>query len=187
MPVHVSGHASQEEIKLLLHLVKPRYLIPIHGELRMLKQHKRLALEVGMEDEQIALVENGRVIEFNHGEMSLGDRIPGGYVFVDGSGVGDVDRSTMRDRELLSQDGVVLLNLELDKEKGSFKDLEIISRGFIAQDESQEMFAELRKRVVKLTQYPANNLQKEIHSVATSFLNEETKRRPVIFVTISKA
>lgn len=187
MPVHVSGHASQEEIKLLLHLVKPRYLIPIHGELRMLKQHKRLAREVGMEEEQIALVENGRIIEFNHGEMSLGERIPGGYVFVDGIGVGDVDRSTMRDRELLSQDGVVLLNLELDKNNGKFKDLEIISRGFISQDESQELFGELRKRVVKLTQFAANNLQKEIQSVATSYINEETKRRPVIFVTISKA
>jgi len=186
MPVHVSGHASQEEIKLLLHLVKPRYLIPVHGELRMLKQHKRLAREVGMEEEQIALVENGRIIEFNHGEMSLGERIPGGYVFVDGIGVGDVDRSTMRDRELLSQDGVVLLNLELDKNNGKFKDLEIISRGFIAQDESQELFGELRKRVVKLTQFAANNLQKEIQSVATSYINEETKRRPVIFVTISK-
>ena len=186
MPVHVSGHASQEEIKLLLHLVKPRYLIPIHGELRMLRQHKRLAREVGMEEEQIALVENGRIIEFTHGELSLGERIPGGYVFVDGIGVGDVDRSTMRDRELLSQDGVVLLNLELDKNNGKFKDLEIISRGFIAQDESQELFSELRKRVVKLTQFPANNLQKEIQSVATSLINEETKRRPVIFVTISK-
>ena len=186
MPVHVSGHASQEEIKLLLHLVKPRYLIPVHGEIRMLKQHKRLALEVGMDEQQIALVENGRIIEFNHGEMSLGERIPGGYVFVDGIGVGDVDRSTMRDRELLSQDGVVLLNLELDKNNGKFKDLEIISRGFIAQDESQELFGELRKRVVKLTQFAANNLQKEIQSVATSFINEETKRRPVIFVTISK-
>jgi len=167
--------------------VKPRYLIPIHGELRMLKQHKRLALEVGMDERQIALVENGRVIEFTHGEMTLKERIPGGYVFVDGIGVGDVDRSTMRDRTLLSQDGVVLLNIELDKNNGVFKDLEIISRGFIAQDEAQELFAELRKRVVKLTQYPANNLQKEIQSVATSFINEETKRRPVIFVTISKA
>ena len=186
LPVHVSGHASQEEIKLLLHLVKPRYLIPVHGELRMLKQHKRLALELGMDEQQIGLVENGRIIEFTHGEMALKERIPGGYVFVDGIGVGDVDRSTMRDRELLSQDGVVLLNLELNKNNGKFKDLEIISRGFIAQDESQDLFAELRKRVVKLTQFPANNLQKEIKSVATSYIDEETKRRPVIFVTISK-
>ena len=97
--VHVSGHASQEEIKLLLHLVIPRYLIPIHGETRMLRQHKRLAMEIGMDERQIALVENGRVIELKHGELKLGERIPGGYVFVDGTGVGDVDRSTMRDRE----------------------------------------------------------------------------------------
>ena len=103
-PVHVSGHASQEEIKLLLHLVRPRYLIPIHGELRMLRQHKRLAMEVGMDERQIVLAENGRVIELKHGELTLGERIPGGYVFVDGTGVGDVDRSTMRDRELLSQE-----------------------------------------------------------------------------------
>jgi ribonuclease J len=75
MPVHVSGHASQEEIKLLLHLVKPRYLIPVHGELRMLKQHKRLALELGMDEQQIGLVENGRIIEFTHGEMALKERI----------------------------------------------------------------------------------------------------------------
>ena len=120
-PVHVSGHASQEEIKLLLHLVKPKYLIPVHGETRMLKQHKKLALSVGMEESQIALVENGRVIEFKNGKMKLGERIPGGYVFVDGTGVGDVDRDIMRERELLSQDGVVLLNLILDKKTGVYK------------------------------------------------------------------
>ena len=130
-PVHVSGHASQEEIKLLLHLVKPKYLIPIHGETRMLKQHKKLALSVGMEESQVALVENGRVIEFKNGKMKLGERIPGGYVFVDGTGVGDVDRDIMRERELLSQDGVVLLNLILDKKTGVYKDTEIISRGFM--------------------------------------------------------
>ena len=76
--VHVSGHASQEEMKLLLHLVRPRYLIPVHGETRMLRQHKRLAMELGMEEEQVPIVQNGRVIEFNHGEKKLGERIPGG-------------------------------------------------------------------------------------------------------------
>ena len=184
--VHVSGHASQEEIKLLLHLVRPRYLIPIHGETRMLRQHKRLAMEVGMDERQIALVENGRVIELKHGELKLGERIPGGYVFVDGTGVGDVDRSTMRDRELLSQDGVVLINLMIDKNNGAYKDLEIISRGFISQDESREFFDDLRRRIHNLTQSPSKNMQKEIQGLATSFINEETKRRPFIFVSISK-
>lgn len=184
--VHVSGHASQEEMKLLLHLVRPRYLIPIHGELRMLRQHKRLAMEIGMDERQIALVENGRVIEFKHGELKLGERIPGGYVFVDGTGVGDVDRTTMRDRELISQDGVVLVNLFLDKDNGTYKDIEILSRGFISQDESKELFDELQKRVIRLTTSPSKNMQKEIQNLSISFLNEETKRRPFIFVSITK-
>lgn len=185
-PVHVSGHASQEEIKLLLHLVRPRYLIPIHGELRMLRQHKRLAMEIGMDERQIVLAENGRVIELKHGELTLGERIPGGYVFVDGTGVGDVDRSTMRDRELLSQDGVVLINLMLDKNNGAYQDLEIISRGFISQDETQVFFDDLRRRIHNLTLSPSKNMQKEIQDLATAFINEETKRRPFIFVSISK-
>jgi len=184
--VHVSGHASQEEMKLLLHLVRPRYLIPIHGETRMLRQHKRLAMEVGMDEQQIALVENGRVIELRHGELKLGERIPGGYVFVDGTGVGDIDRTTMRDRALLSQDGVVLINLFLDKNNGTYKDLEILSRGFIAQEESTELFDELRTHIHRLTLSPSKNMQKEIQGLVTSFINEETKRRPFIFVAISK-
>jgi len=184
--VHVSGHASQEEMKLLLHLVRPRYLIPIHGETRMLRQHKRLAMEVGMDEQQIALVENGRVIEFKHGELKLGERIPGGYVFVDGTGVGDIDRSTIRDRALLSQDGLILVNLFLNKENGTYKDVEIFSRGFIKQGESEELFDELRKRIHRLTLSPSKNMQREIQGLVTSYLNEETKRRPFIFVSISK-
>lgn len=185
-PVHVSGHASQEEIKLLLHLVKPKYLIPIHGETRMLKQHKKLALSVGMEEDQIALVENGRVIEFKNGKLKLGERIPGGYVFVDGTGVGDIDRDIMRERELLSQDGVVLINLVLDKKTGVYKDTEIISRGFMGQDESVDLFESLKKRAGKLAQFPSSNLQKELQSVAKSMLFDETRRRPLIFVNISR-
>jgi ribonuclease J len=152
----------------------------------MLRQHKRLAMEIGMDERQIALVENGRVIEFKHGEMKLGERIPGGYVFVDGTGVGDVDRTIIRDRELLSQDGVVLINLFLDKNNGTFKDLEILSRGFISQEESKELFDELRTRVIRLTTSPAKNMQKEIQNLSISYLNEETKRRPFIFVSITK-
>lgn len=186
-PVHVSGHASQEEIKLLMHLCQPRYLIPIHGEMRMLKQHQRLALQIGMEEKQVAIVENGRIIEFDHGVMKLKERIPGGYVFVDGIGVGDVDRSIMREREVLSQDGVILLTLQLDKDSGEFKDLEIITRGFMAQNEADALFAELRKRAQKLALYPSNSLQKELQNAAQSLIFEETKRRPLIFATINRA
>ncbi|MBP7213936.1 MAG: ribonuclease J [Anaerolineaceae bacterium] len=184
--VHVSGHANQEEMKLLLHLVRPRYLIPVHGETRMLRQHKRLAMEVGMEEEQVPIVQNGRVIELSHGELKLGERIPGGYVFVDGTSVGNIDHSTIRDRAMLSQDGVLLVNLELDKENGSYKDLELISRGFIGQEAEADLFDELRKRIHRMTLSPAKNMQKEIQNLVISYLNEETKRRPYIFVTISK-
>jgi ribonuclease J len=185
-PVHVSGHASQEELKLMLHLVRPRYLIPIHGELRMLKQHARLGLEVGMDERQIAIVENGRVIEFAHGEMSLGERIPGGYVFVDGSGVGDVDRSVMREREMLSQDGIVLLNLVIDQRSGDLKDIEIISRGFMTSTESEELFNDLQARIGKLAKHANGRLQQDVSKLAKSYLYEETKRRPVVFVNVSR-
>jgi len=100
--------------------------------------------------------------------------------------VGDVDRDIMRERELLSQDGVVLLNLVLDKKTGQYKDTEIISRGFMAQDESVELFDNLKKRVEKLVQFPSNNLQKELQNVAKSMLFDETRRRPLIFVNISR-
>ena len=186
-PVHVSGHASQEEIKLMLHLTRPRYLIPIHGELRMLNQHARLGMDIGMDARQIAIVENGRVIEFEHGEMKLGERIPGGYVFVDGTGVGDVDRSVMREREMLSQDGIVLLNLIKDKANANLGEVEIISRGFMSQAESQDLFEDLRKRIEKLARSANGNLERDVLNLAKSKIFDETKRRPVVFVNISKA
>ncbi|MCJ7626701.1 MAG: ribonuclease J, partial [Anaerolineaceae bacterium] len=105
-PVHVSGHASREELKLMINLVKPEYLIPIHGELRHLRQHAQIGEEVGIPQENIAVVENGQVIEFSHGKMRLGERVPGTYVFVEGSGVGEVSPVVMREREKLSQGGV---------------------------------------------------------------------------------
>ncbi len=113
-PVHVSGHASQEEMKLLLHLVKPKFFIPIHGELRHLHQHARLANLVGIPNENIAVIENGRVIELEDGEMQIGDRLPGGHIFVDGAGVGDIGEAEVREREMLAKDGFVLVSLILE-------------------------------------------------------------------------
>ena len=185
-PVHVSGHASQEEMKLMLHLLRPRYLIPAHGELRMLKQHAQLAMSLGMEPEQIAVVENGRMIEFTHGEMKLGERIPGGYVFVDGSGVGDVDRSTMREREQLAADGVVLMKVVLSAKNGAFQDATFTSRGFMSNEDSQELYAEIKRRTQKLVQFPGNNLQRDIENMVKGLIYEDTRRQPVIFVTMTK-
>ena len=185
-PVHVSGHASQEEIKLLLHLVKPKYLVPIHGELRMLKQHAKLAIEVGIPEKNIALVENGQVIEFTNGKMSLGKRIPGGYVFVDGTGVGDVDRSVVREREVLGKDGILLINLEIYKNSSKLKETEIITRGFMLSDDSDDLLNNLREKIKRTVARSGGNLQKDVQNVVKSYIYNETKRRPVVFVTLSR-
>ena len=109
LPVHVSGHGSQEEMRLMLNLVKPKYFMPVHGELRHLKAHAALAMDVGIPEENIFVVENGTVIEVSGKGIRKAERIPGGYVFVDGSGVGDIGRAVIRDRELLSRDGFLVV------------------------------------------------------------------------------
>jgi ribonuclease J len=187
-PVHVSGHASQEEIKLLLHLVRPKFFIPIHGELRHLTQHARLAKEIGIPEENIAVVENGQVIEFENGKMQLAERIPGGYIFVDGSGVGDVGPEIMRERESLARDGVVIVNLTLDKYTNKpMRDPEIISRGFMVLGETDHLFSEARRRITEIAGRPGVvDLKDEIEQTVRSVFYSETKRRPMIFVAISK-
>jgi ribonuclease J len=186
-PVHVSGHASQEEMKLLLHLTRPKYFVPIHGELRMLKQHAHLAEQVGIPRENIAVVENGQVIEFDNGKMKLAERIPGGYVFVDGSGVGDVSTSVMREREALARDGIVLVNLTLDKSSGRLSEVpEIISRGFILSADGESIMTTMRKRITEVVSRADGNLQADIEMLAKTILYNETKRRPMVFVTISR-
>jgi ribonuclease J len=187
-PVHVSGHASQEEIKLLLHLVKPKYLVPIHGELRHLRQHETLAREVGVPAENITVVENGQVLELQNGELRLGERIPGGYVFVDGSGVGDVGPSVMREREALARDGIVLVNLLVDKQSGRLLDEpEVLTRGFVHTQDANKLLAEARQKISELASRANGNLEDDLQQMLKSFLYNETKRRPTIFVTLSRS
>jgi len=118
--------------------------------------------------------------------MTLGERIPGGYVFVDGSGVGDVDRSVMREREVLSQDGIVLLNLIMNKTNGELKETEVISHGFMSAAESEELFRDLRTRIAKLASHSNGSLQLDVMKLAKTIIFDETKRRPVVFVNISR-
>jgi len=187
-PVHVSGHASQEEMKLLLHLVRPKYLIPIHGELRMLKQHANLAEEVGLPKENISIVENGQVIEFSDGELNLSDRIPGGYIFVDGSGVGDVDRSIVREREILGQDGAMMVHLEIDRESGQLKRKpEIITRGFMLSDDLDEVMKGIFERLKKSVQKANGNVERAVLQSLKDYFYKETKRSPFIFVAIDES
>ena len=187
-PVHVSGHANQEEIKLLLNLVRPKYVIPIHGELRHLKQHARLAEQVGIPAENIAVIENGQVIEFVDGAMRLAERVPASYMFVDGSSVGDVDSDVVRQRELLSRGGMVLISVVLNKEDGRLLTLPgVVSKGFILENESEDIFNQVRQRVAETVKISTNgDLQKNIEQAARNFLYEETHRRPMVFVIISQ-
>ena len=186
-PVHVSGHASQEEMKLLLHLVKPKYFIPIHGELRHLKQHATLAQEVGLSSGNISVIENGQVVEFENGKMSLGNRIPGGYVFVDGARVGDVGPSVVREREMLARDGIVVITLIVEKSSGRLmEEPEIITRGFVYKRDAEGLLASARNRISDTINQGNGNLQDDIEQTIKTFFYNETKRRPMVFVTINR-
>ncbi len=187
VPVHVSGHASQEEMKLMIHLVRPKYLIPVHGELRHLHQHAAMGRELGIPENHVAIVENGQVIEFRQGEMRLGERIPGGWVFVDGSSVGEVSMKVVREREALARDGFVLVNLTVDRLSGRLLDEpEIITRGFVYAEGAQDLLTAIRKRVVKTVNTSSGNLQRDVQQMLRSYLYNETKRRPQIFVSVSE-
>ncbi|MBM4428643.1 MAG: ribonuclease J, partial [Chloroflexi bacterium] len=114
-PIHVSGHAAQEEQKLLINMVRPKHFMPIHGELRMLKRHAELAVQVGVEEKNTIVVENGQVVELVGNKIQLGERIPGDYVFVTGESIGDIDHDVMRERGQLARNGILLIDISLDK------------------------------------------------------------------------
>ena len=184
--VHVSGHASQEEIKLMLHLVKPKYLMPIHGELRHLHQHAELACELGITADRIAVVENGQIVEFDRqGEMKLGERIPGGYVFVDGTGVGDIGPSVVRERDILSREGFVLINLLVEKETGELHGHpEILTRGFVYEPEADELLLDTLQHIAETVSNANGNMRRDVERKVKNFLYNETKRRPMVFVSV---
>jgi ribonuclease J len=187
-PVHVSGHASQEEMKLLLHLTRPKFFIPIHGEIRHLRQHALLAQQVGIPRENIAVIENGQSVEFTRDSMNLGEQVPTSYVFVDGSSVGEVDADVMREREILARDGIVLVNLVLDRFSGSLRrDPMISARGFVLARDSDDLIDEMRKKISGMINgTPNGNLSKDVEQKLGNYLYSETRRRPMIYVTIAR-
>ncbi len=135
--IHVSGHAFQEELKLMINLVKPKVFIPVHGEYRHLLLHTRLAKKIGMAEDNIVLAENGQVVEFDANGARIRDRVPTGRVLVDGKGIGDVGRSVLRERRMLSEHGLVVVSLVLDEETGTVvHGPEVYSRGFVFETET---------------------------------------------------
>ncbi len=187
-PVHVSGHASQEEMKLMMHLTQPKYFIPIHGELRQLKRHAALAAEVGIPKENINVILNGQPVEFFEGKMRKGKPIPTSYVFVDGSGVGDVGPDVVRERELLSEEGIVIVNLAIDKFTGKLsKPVELISKGFIVTRDSDDLMDGLKKRISETAAKANGNLQRDVEQTVGNYLFGETRRKPMVIVNAIKA
>lgn len=186
-PVHVSGHASQEEQKLLLNMVKPKHFLPIHGELRHLRRHAALAVEVGIPEEDVIVVENGQVVELSGGKIRLGERIPGGYVFVDGQSIGEVDYDIMRERGKLARNGIFLIDISVDELDGHLlHDPEIITRGFVSPEDAEELIPEVRRRIMDMVNEGGLDSEKDIVNAVRSYLYEETKRRPMVLVTLSK-
>ena len=186
-PVHVSGHASQEEMKLMINLVKPKFFMPIHGELRHLVQHGRLAQQLGIAKENIVIVENGQVVEVGKTQIALNGRVPTGAILIDSTGKVDIEPSIIREREILSREGVVLVNLTVDSATGKvFDDPEIITRGFILAGESNKLFSTAQKEIKEAASRTNNNLQRDVESAVRKYIYDETQRSPYVLVTITK-
>jgi len=189
-PVHVSGHASQEEQKLLLKLTQPRYFIPIHGELRHLHRHGRTARELGMPAENVFVVENGYIMQFDEGGGGIGERVPGGYVFVDGSGVGDIGPQVLREREMLAEDGFVVVGLKIDRSTGLLaEEPEIVSHGFVLMAEAGDLAAEIKDAISgllsRLAHYPGRQaVAEQLRDILKHLLYDRTRRRPIIVPVI---
>jgi len=190
--VHVSGHASQEELKLMINLVKPQFFIPIHGEYRHLIHHAKLAEEVGIKKENIFVVDNGTVIEFSNKGARIRGEVTSGKILVDGLGVGDVGNIVLRDRKLLSQDGILIVVVTIDKKTAEVvAGPDIISRGFVYVRESEDLIEEATKRVEKVLEKCQekritdwSTIKSLVRDTLGKFLYGKTRRRPMILPLI---
>ena len=189
---HVSGHASQEELKLMLNLTRPKYFMPIHGEFRMQVHHGRLAVETGVAPENVFIIENGTPIEFwADGSARRGQPVQAGYVFVDGLSVGDVGEIVLRDRRALANDGMFMVVVTVDKQTGKVVGRpEIITRGFVHGNEQDPIIDEAIRRVMEAVENPGDHiseialLKSQIKDGVSRFLFEQTKRRPMVFPVV---
>ena len=189
---HVSGHASQEELKLMLGLTKPKYFIPMHGEFRMLVQHGRLAIETGVLPDNVFIIENGTPIEiFADGSARRGQPVAAGYVYVDGLSVGEVGDVVLRDRRALANDGMFMIVVQIDKQTNKLVGRpEIITRGFIHGNEEAQLIEEAVRRIREAVDAPGDRISEiallkvQIKDGVSRFLYEQTKRRPMVFPVV---
>ena len=190
--VHVSGHACQEELKLMLSLTKPRYFIPVHGEYKHLKKHAGLAYGLGFEQDSVIIGSIGNVIETNGIDMRITGQVPAGRVFVDGLGVGDVGSIVLRDRKHLSEDGLIIAVATIENESGAIlAGPDIVSRGFVYVRESEELMDAARELLMRTLQRCLDNDMRDWNSIKSKMKDElgdyiymKTKRRPMILPII---
>lgn len=190
--VHVSGHACQEELKILMGLVKPQYFIPVHGEQKHLQKHASLALSMEIPKENILIADNGNVIEMNKNEMKLGANVPAGRVLVDGYGVGDVGSVVLRDRKHLAQDGLVIVSATINSEKRTIISApDIVSRGFVYVKESEQLIEKARQTArttietcFKNNVTDAGIIKAKLRDDISRLMYEQTKRSPMVLPVI---
>ena len=190
--VHVSGHASQEELKLMHNLVRPKFFMPVHGEYHHLVQHAKLAQELGMPKENIFLSENGQILEFTREKGTVAGKVTAGMVMVDGLGVGDVGNIVLRDRRQLSQDGILIVVVTMDKSSNRVvSGPDIVSRGFVYVRESEALMDEAKARVEQALERCEDENVKEWAAIKSNvrdalgrYLFEKTRRRPMILPII---
>jgi ribonuclease J len=198
--VHVSGHGAQEELKLMLSLLRPRFFVPVHGEYRQLVLHAKLAYSLGIADDHIMVAEDGDIVEVTADAIKMADHTASGNVFVDGLSVGDVGHIVLRDRKVLSQDGILMAVLTVDKETGKpLAGPDIVSRGFVYMRDAEELLESARERVLEsfngMNGHNGHNghaghtadwtfVKDKIKNTLSEFLYEKTHRRPMILPVV---
>jgi ribonuclease J len=189
-PVHVHGHGSQEELKLLLNLVKPKFFVPIHGEYRHLSIHAKLAKTLGVPESNVFVMESGDILELDREKGKINGRIPSGNVYVDGLVMGDLANAILRDRKLLSRDGIVVVIVAIDKTRGMVIGRpDIVSRGFVDMKEAESILEQGRNLVANTLSHSnghpleANFISTKVKDTLSKFFYEQTRRHPMILTT----
>jgi ribonuclease J len=194
MDIHAGGHAQQEELKEMIRLMNPKFFLPIHGQYSMLFAHKQLAKEVGIPDQNIIIAENGQIVNLNEKEIYIDKKtVPSNYVMVDGLGIGDVGEVVLRDRQMLSRDGMFVIVVVVDRQMGRVRGSpDIISRGFIYLRESKELLAQTRRKVIDIVNRAIGRggavnwvyIKDEIRNKIGDFLHFKTQRRPIVLPVV---